>query len=104
MDPILKRNIWGALERYREVSGCAIILASHDPTEVLEMADRVVFLENGVTAASGSAATLYKGSGRFNIIVPLDSAKKVRKILKAHGAAVFGTKPLKTLSRISTDF
>lgn len=104
MDPILKRNIWGALVKYREVSGCAIILASHDPMEVLEMADCVVFLDNGVATATGTAAELYKGSGRFNVTTSLHDVKKAKKLLRSKGVRILNTKLLKTLARIDTDF
>ena len=61
VDPVLKRNIWDALMHYRKLYSCAIILASHDPAEMLEMADKIVFLNDGTNIAQGSIADIYLG-------------------------------------------
>lgn len=67
VDPYLKRNIWNALSKYREITHCSIILTSHDSAEMLNVADRILFLQDGEIKIDGTFTEIYKGVDKLII-------------------------------------
>ncbi|WP_222982373.1 ABC transporter ATP-binding protein [Flagellimonas meishanensis] len=51
----LRRNLF----QYLKEKGIAIIMASHDPNDVLPFADRTLILKNGLVVAQGQTRDLY---------------------------------------------
>ena len=55
------------LERYRERSGCTMLLASHNMSEVERLCDEVIMLKRGTIVDQGSPAALLEKYGRNNL-------------------------------------
>lgn len=67
------------LERYREQTGCAILLASHNMAEVERLCDHVLMLKQGKVVDEGSPAALVERFGRDDLEeVFLDIARGTR--------------------------
>jgi ABC-2 type transport system ATP-binding protein len=67
------------LERYREQTGCAILLASHNMAEVERLCDHVLMLKQGKVVDQGSPAALVERFGRGDLEeVFLDIARGTR--------------------------
>jgi ABC-2 type transport system ATP-binding protein len=60
-------------------AGAAILLTSHDLTDVERLADRIVVIDEGRVVAAGTPVELTAGAGsgiRFRVALPLDPAHK----------------------------
>jgi ABC-2 type transport system ATP-binding protein len=58
LDPDTGDMVRGWLERYREESGCTILLASHNMAEVERLCDQVLMMKQGRIVDRGSPAAL----------------------------------------------
>ena len=67
LDPDTADWVRGVLERYREESGCAILLASHNMAEVERLCARVLMLRRGRLVDEGSPEELLRRYGRDDL-------------------------------------
>ena len=67
LDPDTADFVRSWLERYRERSGCAILLASHNMAEVERLCGHVLMLKRGRLVDSGSPADLLARYGRDDL-------------------------------------
>ncbi|MXP66070.1 ABC transporter ATP-binding protein [Roseomonas sp. M0104] len=81
LDPDTGDWVRSWLERYREESGCAILLASHNMAEVERLCGHVLMMKRGRLVAEGSPAELVTRFGRDNLEdVFLDIARDRRAL------------------------
>jgi ABC-2 type transport system ATP-binding protein len=79
LDPDTGDWVRSWLERYREQTGCAILLASHNMAEVERLCDRVLMLKAGKVVDEGAPADLIARYGRSDLEqVFLDIARGTR--------------------------
>ena len=77
LDPDTGDMVRGWLERYRQESGCTILLASHNMAEVERLCDSVLMLKQGRIVDSGSPPELLDRYGRNDLEqVFLDIARR----------------------------
>ena len=89
MDPEA-RAVVRAIVAEQRTAGVAILLTSHDLTDVERLADRIVVLVGGRIVAAGTPAELTAGARprlRFRVDRPLD-AEGVARLAAAVGAAI----------------
>ena len=89
MDPEA-RAVVRAIVAEQRTAGVAILLTSHDLTDVERLADRIVVLVGGRIVAAGTPAELTAGARprlRFRVDRPLD-AEAVARLAAAVGAAI----------------
>jgi len=67
LDPDTGDWVRSWLERYREESGCAILLASHNMAEVERLCGHVLMMKRGQLVAQGSPSELIARFGRDNL-------------------------------------
>jgi ABC-2 type transport system ATP-binding protein len=67
LDPDTGDWVRSWLERYREQSGCAILLASHNMAEVERLCGHVLMLRQGRVEDQGSPAALIERYGRDDL-------------------------------------
>ena len=67
LDPDTADWVRSWLERYRQESGCAILLASHNMPEVERLCDHVLMLKTGKLVDSGSPPELLARYGRDDL-------------------------------------
>jgi ABC-2 type transport system ATP-binding protein len=94
MDPEARVTIRSIIADLRD-AGLAILLTSHDLTEVERLADRIVVLDGGRVVASGTPAELAAGAIsrlRFRLDRPLDAGDA-----RTLEAVVTGLRPGATL-------
>ncbi len=78
LDPDTADRLRGWLAAYRAASGCTILLASHNMTEVERLCDEVLMLREGAIVARGSPEELCARFGRERLeAVFLDIARGV---------------------------
>lgn len=63
LDPAMRRQLQDELKRLHRAFGTTTFLMSHDITEILHLADRVVRLENGKVVSDGKGLLAYYVSG-----------------------------------------
>jgi ABC-2 type transport system ATP-binding protein len=79
LDPDTGDWVRSWLERYREQTGCTILLASHNMAEVERLCDHVLMLKQGQVVDQGSPAALVERFGRGDLEeVFLDIARGTR--------------------------
>ncbi len=86
MDPEARAATRAIVAAERE-EGAAILLTSHDLTDVERLADRIVILDAGRVVASGTPAELRAGATarlRFRLDRPLDAAELVSLRRRSH--------------------
>ena len=59
--PIIRKEIWTALQRLKSETGVAILLIDKSLKEVVSVSEKVVILERGETVWSGAATDLTSG-------------------------------------------
>ncbi|HMN72020.1 MAG TPA: ABC transporter ATP-binding protein [Rhodoblastus sp.] len=64
LDPAMRRQLQDELKRLHKTFGTTTFLVSHDVTEILRLADRVVRLENGKVISDGDAASIFALEGK----------------------------------------
>ncbi len=64
LDPDIGDRMRSHLESYQRVSGCTMLLASHNMSEVERMCDDVIMLRAGTVVDNGSPAQLIERYGR----------------------------------------
>ncbi len=67
LDPDTGDMVRGWLERYRQESGCTVLLASHNMAEVERLCDSVLMLKQGRIVDSGSPPELLDRYGRNDL-------------------------------------
>jgi len=67
LDPDTGDWVRSWLERYRQESGCAILLASHNMAEVERLCGHVLMMKRGQLVAQGSPSELITRFGRDNL-------------------------------------
>ena len=67
LDPDTGDKVRSWLERYREESGCTLLLASHNMTEVERLCDHVLMLKQGRVVAEGAPDVLLEQYGRADL-------------------------------------
>lgn len=67
LDPDTADWVRGYLEHYRAQTGCTILLASHNMSEVERLCDRVLMLKKGKIVDSGAPEELIKKYGRSDL-------------------------------------
>lgn len=60
VDPALRTELRLLVKRIHQVYGCTMVFVTHDLTDALSLADRVVILENGRIEAVGTPQALYQ--------------------------------------------
>lgn len=79
LDPDTGDWVRSSIERYREATGCAILLASHNMAEVERLCDHVLMLKRGQVVDEGSPEALVARFGREDLEqVFLDIARGTR--------------------------
>jgi len=64
LDPDIGDRMRSHLESYQRVSGCTMLLASHNMSEVERMCSDVIMLRAGIVVDQGSPAELFERYGR----------------------------------------
>jgi ABC-2 type transport system ATP-binding protein len=67
LDPDVAHRVREGLERTCEEDGSALLVTSHNMTDVERICDRVVFLSNGRVVADGAPAAVARSFGRANL-------------------------------------
>ena len=67
LDPDVAHRVRVGLERICDEDGTALLVTSHNMTDVERICDRVVFLSNGRVAANGAPAEVARQFGRSNL-------------------------------------
>jgi ABC-2 type transport system ATP-binding protein len=67
LDPDVARRVREGLERACEEDGSALLITSHNMTDVERICERVVFLSNGRVVADGPPAEVAQSFGRANL-------------------------------------
>ncbi|MBV9784288.1 MAG: ABC transporter ATP-binding protein [Acidisphaera sp.] len=82
LDPDTGDLVRGWLERYRAESGCTILLASHNMSEVERLCSHVLMLKRGRIVDAGSPQQLLERYGRDDLVeVFLDIARNRGRVL-----------------------
>jgi ABC-2 type transport system ATP-binding protein len=77
LDPDMGDRMRSLLERYRERSGCSMLIASHNMAEVERLCDDVIMMKQGEIVDHASPADLISRYGRVNLEeVFLDIARR----------------------------
>jgi ABC-2 type transport system ATP-binding protein len=83
LDPLAVLELRVLLRRLREEHGVAVLLASHLLTEVDELVDRMLVLDEGRTVFFGAPAELVSGTSRIALTV--DDPDRALEVLQAAG-------------------
>lgn len=67
LDPYARKNFLDILARVNEELGIAVLLCEHSLEEVLPLADRVLYMENGRIIFDGGARAFAEYTGKANI-------------------------------------
>jgi ABC-2 type transport system ATP-binding protein len=67
LDPDVAQKVRDGLERIGQEDGSALLVTSHNMTDVERMCDRVVFLSNGLVVADGPPAEVAASFGRDSL-------------------------------------
>ena len=67
LDPDVAHRVREGLERICDEEGTALLITSHNMTDVERICDRVVFLGNGLVAADGTPGEVARQFGRANL-------------------------------------
>ena len=59
LDPKGRREILGGLVRYRDTTGAAVVIVSHNMEDMASYADRIVVLRKAETAFEGAPAEVF---------------------------------------------
>jgi ABC-2 type transport system ATP-binding protein len=93
LDPVGRGEVWDAV-RALAASGTDVLLTTHYLDEADELADRIVVIDHGRVAATGTAGEIKSSIGRDVIEVAVADAARVEAVgraLEAAGAAGFRT-------------
>lgn len=60
LDPVAARELLGILDRLNKEMGMTIIIAEHDPEELFDSCDKILYLSNGKTEFFGTPALIAK--------------------------------------------
>jgi len=89
LDPVTRDALGGEYRRLHDHLGLTTVMVTHDITEAVLLADRIVIMQSGVIRADGRAADLLASSDpdvRSLMETPLRQATRVRERLEpAHG-------------------
>jgi len=89
LDPVTRDALGGEYRRLHDSLGLTTVMVTHDITEAVLLADRIVIMRNGVVRADGKAADLLASDDadvRSLMETPLRQATRVRERLEpAHG-------------------
>jgi osmoprotectant transport system ATP-binding protein len=89
LDPVTRDALGGEYRRLHDQLGLTTVMVTHDITEAVLLADRIVIMRNGVIRADGKAADLLASDDaevRSLMETPLRQATRVRERLEpAHG-------------------
>ena len=89
LDPDVGDRMRTLLEQYQKRSGCTMLLASHNMSEVERMCDEVIMLRAGLVVDQGSPLALLERYGRQNMDdVFLDIARD--RVSPDHGTSANG--------------
>ena len=94
LDPVTRDALGGEYRRLHDQLGLTTVMVTHDITEAVLLADRIVIMQSGVIRADGKAADLLASSDadvRSLMETPLRQATRVRERLEpAHGCPPHG--------------
>ena len=94
VDIQLRKNLRALVRSILKTEGCAAILVTHDPSEALEIADKIVVLNAGRVIQSGSPQTLYDHPATTDIEALLGGGQPLSGTLsQTHIKTVFGEWP-----------
>ena len=89
LDPVTRDALGGEYRRLHDSLGLTTVMVTHDITEAVLLADRIVIMRHGVILADGKASDLLVSSDaevRSLMETPLRQATRVRERLEpAHG-------------------
>ena len=94
LDAERKAEILPFIERLRDELGLPIVYVSHDPMEVLRLADRILLLEQGRVAAAGPVSEVF-GRPELQRLIGAEEAGTVLSAVVAGRDGTYG------LSRLS---
>jgi ABC-2 type transport system ATP-binding protein len=84
LDPDISKDIISFVLEQRDKEGISILFTSHNMSEVAEVSDRVLFLQNGRIIANDEPRNLAKSASKSRIELILDeSADKVISVAKS---------------------
>lgn len=90
LDAQTRREVWSALARLK-AQGKTIVLSTHRPDEVRQLADRVLVLDKGTLVAVGhpkELASLLQERVTLKLLVPESHRLSAATLLRQHGFAV----------------
>ena len=88
LDPLSQRETRNALLRYVKDNEVALIVTSHNMSEVAYMADKILVISGGVGIAYGSPSELIENQGvvvEINLLGDSVKANDIVDVLKKHG-------------------
>jgi molybdate transport system ATP-binding protein len=87
LDAERKREILPFIEKLRDEIGLPIVYVSHDPAEVLRLADAILLLESGRIAAQGPVAEVFGRPELRRLVGPQESGTIIEARVLAHDGA-----------------
>ena len=84
LDAARKAEILPFIERLRDELGLPIVYVSHDPMEVLRLADRILLLEQGRIAAAGPVSEVFGRPELQRLIGAEEAGTVVSAVVAAH--------------------
>jgi molybdate transport system ATP-binding protein len=87
LDAARKAEVMPFIERLRDEFGLPIVYVSHDPTEVLRLADRILLLDQGRVAAAGPVSEVFSRPELQRLIGAEEAGTVLSARVAAHDAA-----------------
>lgn len=99
VDIQLRKNLRALVRSILKEENCAAIMVTHDPDEALEIADKIVILNEGRVVQWGTSEDLYDYPASYAVEALLGGGEEISGALsKAHITTAFGKWPLSVIA------